>query len=613
LVHCALHTTGEIVPLGRLDQLLYPFYKADLIAGRITPAAAQEIIDCLWIKLGDRAILNRRHHEDRFSFADGPMTGFKGPSNFDQGALLNQWMQQITVGGFVADEAAEPTDGTNDVTYFCLEASRRLPLNSPTLAVRVHSGTPAELIEAAARCLLAGGAHPVLLNDDILVSSLIRSGPNVALKSARNYACDGCFETMLAGETEFSFGFVPAPEVLERALNRGAMIGGAGSTHLRGLKGSWRTPPPEEIVSFEELWAVLAKHIELGLHRFLYNILNLYGEKEGVCPSPLLSALIYGCVETGRDLTGGGARYHMFSPLMTGISTAVDSLYAIRAMVFASEPVCTLDELVSCLRSNWGREPLVHGLYVSPERCATLREVALRCPKYGQGVPEVDALAWRLMEEFGSAVERVRRDPVHAEAFPRLRKRYDEPGWPFDLMLPPGVGTFEQYVGGGEGLGASADGRLRGQPIASDMSPAPIPQDLPAATDSGLGPALRHQRCVPLQAALRSYDNRTAVGVFGDGAPFDVNIREDFPHEELVDALRVFANGRAGSVITFTVCNPETFAAALRDPDGYDLLRVRMGGWSEFFIALFPEHQKQHMRRPLFLAAQGDRAIAEVR
>ena len=258
IVHCALHWTVEIVPLGRLDQLLEPFYQRDLAASTLTPKQAQELIECLWIKLDERVILNFRHAENRFTAADGVLTGFFGASNYDQGALLNQWMQQVTIGGQLPDDSPQPADACNEVTRLCLAAARRLPLNSPTLDLRVHRGTPPDVVELAARALLSGGAHPVLLNDDIIVPALAKnSGAPIPLEAARNYACDGCYETMVAGESEFSFSFVSALNLIEKTLNRGATLGGSGPVNLRGTKDSWRTKAACDIVSFEEFGAHL--------------------------------------------------------------------------------------------------------------------------------------------------------------------------------------------------------------------------------------------------------------------------------------------------------------------------------------------------------------------
>ena len=604
LMHCALHLTAEIVPLGRLDQLLDSYYRQDLKSGLLTKDQAQEIIDCFWIKLDETVILNNRHAEDRFTFCDGALTGMKGTSNFDQGGLLNQWMQQVTVGGIKATNEPKAEDASNEITFLCLEAARRLPLNSPTLDLRLHKKSPKALIKAAAQTILSGGAHPVLLNDDRIVPALKDdTGGTVELKSARNYACDGCFETMFAGETEFSFGFVAAMAALEKSLNRGATMGAAGPLHLRGSNDGWRTPPAEEIASFEELLAIMRKHILLDCHRFLNNILNDYGGKEAVTPSPLLSVLINGCLETGRDVTGGGSRYHLFSPLMVTISTCTDSLYAIRKLIFTDMKL-TLSELVSCLRSNWGANPIVIGEYVAPERIREIRAWCLELPKFGQGNIEVDEIAWALISDFNDAVKATLKDPVHHEKMEQLRQRYDRPNQKFEILIAPGVGTFEQYVFNGGFWGASPDGRLAGQPVASDMSPAPIPQDQPAAIETGNG--WKHLRSVPLVNGLRSY-NSEIINHLCDGAPADFNIREDFPEQQLIEAIQTFANGEAGNVLTFTVANPETFVGAQKNPDDYDLLRVRMGGWTEFFIALFPDHQSQHMRRPLYVTSGEDK------
>jgi pyruvate-formate lyase len=607
LVHCALHTAGEITPLGRLDQYLYPFYLQDVEKKRLPSdprerqAVVQELIDCFWVKLDEHVVLDRRHAEDRFTIADGALLGAKGPSNYDQGALLNQWMQQVTIGGYRATNEVTAEDGTNELTFHCLDAARRLPLNSPTLDLRLHANVRPEhrerLFEAAARTILSGGAHPVLMNDDRIVPALYGgSGGRVELRSARNYACDGCYETLFAGETEFSFGFVPAVEILENALNRGAGISAAGPVHLRGWKRSWRTAPAEEIESFEQFMRLFDQHLLLACHRYIHGILTFYGEKEPVCPSPLLSALIANCIEKGRDLTGGGARYRLFSPLMVGISTCADSLYVIKKHVFDTRAF-SLEELVTCLRRDWGKNPHAPGCSLPPGRLEQIHGLCEGGPRFGAGVSDVDALAWDVIERFGTAVTKARTDPVHEPKWRRLRETY---GGDFEILFAPGVGTFEQYVFSGSFCGATPDGRYARDPIASDLSPSPLHRHRdPVASLDG---KVRHRREVPLAEGLKSYAS-PAVSLLSDGAPGDLNLPEDFPVEELVSAIRRFAAGEAGNMMTFTVANPETFLNATQRPEDYNLLRVRMGGWTEFFITLFPDHQEQHRRRPLYVTA----------
>lgn len=604
LVHCALHWTVEIVPLGRLDQILQPYYERDIREGQLTKAQAQEVLDCLWIKLDEKAILDRRHLENRFTACDGVLTGFFGPSNFDQGGLLNQWMQQITIGGVVPTNDQHERDACNDVTRMCLECARRLPLNSPTLDLRVHPETPHDVLELAAGALLSGGAHPVLLHDQKIIDGLMEAGAGrVPLAAARNYACDGCYETMFAGESEFSFGFIWAPAAIENTLNRGARFSGSGPVNLRGTKDSWRSSPAVEIADWTEFWSIMRRHLLLDCHRYLGGLLQNYGNKIDVAPSPLLSTLIGGCIEAARDLSDGGARYHVFSPLLVGISTAADSLYAIKTLVFDQKRI-GIDELVTALASNWGANLVTQngqslpaiGVTLPIERIQEIRELCDGTPKFGFGHAGVDELAWRLIGDFCDCVQEAWTSDLQHSKYEEMRTRYDSDDHSFDMLLVPGVGTFEQYLQAGLLLGASADGRRAGEAIASDLSPSPLHRDL-----SPVGQGVLHARIGSLSDSFRSYAD-PSMHRLGDGAPVDYNIPENFPVQSLVAHLKAFAHGHGGSIATFTVADPQTLLDAQKRPEDFNLLRVRMGGWSEFFVCLFPEHQEQHKRRPLYVS-----------
>ena len=113
--------------------------------------------------------------------------------------------------------------------------------------------------------------------------------------------------------------------------------------------------------------------------------------------------------------------------------------------------------------------------------------------------------------------------------------------------------------------------------MASDLSPSPSPADLPVA----------HQEAVFVDA-LHGYAAGGGTNAYWDAAPTDMNVREDFPVEALEQVLAAFAEGEGSNLLTITCANPETFADAAADPEKYDLVRVRMGGWSEFFVAMFP-------------------------
>ncbi|MEO9383354.1 pyruvate formate lyase family protein [Chromobacterium phragmitis] len=590
--HCCLHLLGELTSLGRLDQILWPLLRDH----PVDEARAQEIIDCLWLKIGENAFVNRADITDYVNYGTTAVCGLGG--NFPQGGGINQWVQQITVGGYVANDDAEPTGGVNPVTLLCLKAARRIPVNAPTLSLRVYKDMPQEALDAAAASLLAGGAHPILYQDDRLCEALRRSGSQVSLRWARDYAADGCYEPMLAGATEFAFANVAPLSALEQALNQGAAYGEAGPVYLRGLKQTFRSPPASALDSFEALQRQFLSQLEWLVLQTYNVILGNYGNLAGICPSPMLSTLIDGCIESGRDLTDAGARFHMIAPLCVGVSNTIDSLYAIKKLVYDRDSaIATLPELVDCLVNDWGYaliEPYQNQLMGPADAAARAlkyqewRDAALALPKWGSGHPEVDALgAWLMENLVGLCVDAIRHPhPALKPALDGIAQNYGA----FEFVVTPGIGTFEGYVGDGLSFGASADGRRNGMPIASDLSPAPAPQDLPPA------PAFRN-----MNQALRSWRVDAIEYGLSNASPVDMNIAEDFPLDALKRFVRAYAQGETGSnLVTLTCADPATYQAAGQDPERYNLVRVRMGGWTEFYSVMFPMHQEQHQRRQFF-------------
>ncbi len=600
-MHASLHLIGEPTAIGRLDQLLAPFYEADVKAKRIDAALAQEIIDCFWIKIGEKVQLNRTMVEDHQPFGNLAMGGSSG--NYPQGGANNQWIQQVTVGGTIADDSGgDGKPAYNDVTLLCLRAARRLPLNAPCLSLRTRRAMPEEILHEAALALLSGGAHPILLNDEKVVPGLIASGDHqysmpVPLRVARDYACDGCYEPQLSGVSWFTLGGLTTPQVLEAALNQGKAWASAGPIYFRGQRVSFTSKPPSEIQSFEELVDLFFEHLRWMYAKQADGTVAVFGKMQAVCPSPLLSALTEGCLEKGLDYYGGGPLFNVIAPGFTGLSTVIDSLWAIRTMVFDPvTAVTSLQHLVDALLCNWGesmQEPFASTLEgpariaARAERFRKLRNTAVHVPKFGRGNADVDAFGAEIFRRVAETARRVFTDPEPATAqkMEALAQTLGTPESPFGgFQIQPGVGTFENYVEFGATCGASADGRHLGDPLASDLSPSPGFADLPP-----------DEQVVSFLAALGAYGPETDA--YSDGAPTDFNIREDFPPDALAKCLRAFANGAGSNILTVTCANADTMADAEADPEKYDVLRVRMGGWSEFFVAMFPAHQAQHQRR----------------
>nr|MDQ5864816.1 Dyp-type peroxidase [Chloroflexota bacterium] len=610
-LHCCLHLIGEPVPVGRLDQLLIGFYEASTKANPpLKDDEAQEILDAFWVKLSEKALHNRHHVSDRVGYGTTAVSYIGG--NFPQGGGINQWVQQVTVGGYLPTDDAKPKPGANKLTLLCLRSARRLPFNAPVVSLRVYPGMSDEIIEEAARAILSGGAHPILFQEDRLTTGL-SDFSGIPIESARDFACDGCYEPMVAGATEFCFSNVAPLDALELTLNEGAKYGMAGPVYLRGWKASFRSPTADEIRSFEQLQQLYLKHLEWLTAQFFNSVLVNYGNLFHICPSPLLSVMIEGCVESGRDLTNGGAKFHIIAPMFVGMATTIDSLYAIKKLVFDEETaITTLPELLDCLRSDWGydlQEPFQSTL-AGPERAAekakgymALRQKALALPRFGTGDEEVDAIGHWLADNACEIARRLMEDPPAGlkDTIEGIVSKYSLPDRPFRFHMTPGIGTFEGYVGDGLGSGASADGRRNAQPYPSDLSPAPIPQDLPPvpqdANAAGPVPGVYRE----IYKSMRSWDVDAINHKISNGSPVDMNIREDFPIEEMIEFIKRYGRGEVGSnLITITCVDPSTYAGAAQDVEMYDLVRVRMGGWTEYFSAMFPEHQKQHQRRPFF-------------
>ena len=168
-----------------------------------------------------------------------------------------------------------------------------------------------------------------------------------------------------------------------------------------------------------------------------------------------------------------------------------------------------------------------------------------------------------------------------------MTTRFGSEEFPFGIQIQPGVGTFENHVEMGSWNGASADGRRLGTSVASDLSPTPSPADLP----------IEHQEA-SFKESLAGFEG-TGTDMMTDGAPTDYNIDENFPVEKLVEVMKQFAQGQSSNILTVTVASPDTFTKAVDSPEQYDLLRVRTGGWTNFFTSVFPTIQDQHRRRPV--------------
>ena len=575
-VNYALYSTQTLVACGRLDQLLHPVFKKELDAGAITLNDTQELIDCLWVRFNDRAQICRENFvegdeddesgaivdEAKWKLGIGSgakmgkiISGSAGKWDAghrkrpfaakDSADAINHWGQNILVSGIRHDGS----DGTNELTYMALNASEKLSLTSPVLTVRLHKDSPPELLHRCAEVLKGGGGMPYIDNDDIIIQAYADLG--VPMEDARDYANSNCWETMIEGKSDQELiRGLNFPLFLELALNR-------GKSHVHGQLGL-DTGDSRTFTSFEqvmEAWKLQTDNqIKQGIDYIGNSVtdgtINHSGHSK-YSYNPLLSALTVDCIGKERDLTHRGARYTIWHVMAEGVANAIDSMAAIKKMVFEDKAL-TMDQLLTALEANWdGFENL-------------RRQLIARVPKFANDDSYADNIGREMIAYF---VERVRL--------------YAAPWYP-TVIFPCSVGTFSWVITIGREVAATPDGRHYGESIAANLSPVP-------GTDIS-GPT----------AAINSYV-KMYPSCFAAGAPIDlrfssVSLRGDVGTKRLADLIKTFIN-MGGNMITITVTDVEELKRAMEEPEKYRSLRVRMGGWSAYFAMLSKEQQLIHINR----------------
>jgi formate C-acetyltransferase len=355
-----LESLDNSVSPGRLDQVLWPYYREDLADGRLDPGAAVELLGCYAVKLCEIVPV----------FCDR-ITRFHG-------GLFNG--QVVVVGG--TDGQGE--DATNDLTYLFLEVMDHLRTRQPNYHARIHPGSPPAYRARIAAALGAGSVSPALYNDAVIVPVLRSRG--VAEEDARDYANVGCVEPVAAGKSFFSTdaALFNVPLCLELALNHGRRFG-----HRRRL--GLATPPAEECRSIEELIELFRVQLDFALTRLLDDLRMIEEANARWHPTPLTSMLLDGCLENAQDATWGGARYNGSGVQGVGVVEVGDSLAAIESVVFRHGHASIADVVRACRTGFKGFE--------------ALRARLRRAPKYGNDDPFADGFVARVMSTFSAFLD----------------------------------------------------------------------------------------------------------------------------------------------------------------------------------------------------------------
>jgi Pyruvate-formate lyase len=499
----------SIICPGRADQFLFPFYKKDKETGLITYEDALEAVEEYFIKLSTF-----------ISF---------GPNN-------------VTIGGL--DRQGQ--DAVNEVSYLMLDAHKRLKGLRNGLAVRISDKTPRDfLVKACETHRYTAGV--AFYNDAVVIRDLLKDG--YPLEDARDYSIVGCVEPTGTGNNSgYTAGSgVRLSVILEMALNEGRTF--SYKWKQFGLK----TPAAGEFKTFEEVKKAFADQLSYSM--------DLMAQKTRIkdqifaefFPSPLLSSTIEGCIESGQDITQGGARINHGSVSARGVATVANSLAAIRWAVF-EEKLLTMEEMVRHLRNNFKDAEFLR------------QQLIQKAPKYGNAEPKVDDLAVWVTDLYSREARKHKR---------LLGGMYRT------LLVASGTQVYE-----GRDCWATPDGRLARQPVSNGISPSN------GTEMNGVTAAMR-------SVAVACFPNMS------NGCGFNMNlnpltIRTDEGLDKFASLIEGFFD-LGGRQVQFNPFSRETLQEAQKNPKNFPDLMVKVSGYSFRFVDLSRALQDDIINRTEFV------------
>ncbi|MDO7785855.1 glycyl radical protein [Desulforamulus aquiferis] len=341
--------------IGRFDQFMYPYYKADIEKGIMTKQQIQELIEALWLKLSEWV----------WTISANTAEFFAGYNQF----------QNLTVGG----KTREGKDATNDLSYMCLKATEAVKTHQPGLSVRIHQDCPSQFLDAVTHLVSKGTGFPAIHSDSAGYQMLINAGYEP--EDARDWNNCGCvvphFRKTYEWTSAVNINFTAA---LEFALNR-------GKSRISGDKIGLDEKAPTDFKTYEEVEAAFYRQFDYLIEQSVMATLLAQKLHKEMVPRPFLSSCIEECITSGKDLVDAGAKYNV-GPVLTGIGLAVtsNSLAVIKKLVFEDKMV-DMETLIKVLEANW-------------EGHEEYRQLALAVPKYGNDIDYVDDIACKIANHY---------------------------------------------------------------------------------------------------------------------------------------------------------------------------------------------------------------------
>lgn len=349
---------------GRMDQYLYPYYKADLEAGRISPEEAQELFDCLWVKFSEPCLFQ---DEKSAEYSSGyPM------------------FQNLCAGG--VDEKGR--DAVNDLSYMIIQATMDTKLYQPSLSVRYNMAkNPNSFLRKIVELMVMGTGFPAFHNDEVGIRMLMNKG--IPLREALDWNPGGCVETNLAGKLRAysALADINLGSIMEFVLLN-------GKCRKTGKMAGAQTGDPLGFSSYEDFLAAVKNQ----LHYVIKVVVKASHIIDEICmnrPVPALSISFEECIENAKDYAWGGAKYNTGNGIICiGVSDLINSVAAVKYLIFDKKTM-TMQQLLSALASDFEGAP-------------EILKACKEAPKYGNDDPYVDEIATELFAYIADEIESYR-------------------------------------------------------------------------------------------------------------------------------------------------------------------------------------------------------------
>jgi formate C-acetyltransferase len=523
-----IESNGHSVSLGRMDQYLYPLYARDIEAGRLQEEQARELLECTWLKLFSINKIRSWSH-----------------TRFSAGSPL---YQNVTIGG----QTRSREDAVNPLTFVILASVGNLRLPQPNLSVRYHSGVSDEFMAACVRVIQKGFGMPAFKNDEIVIPSLIKLG--VETEDAFDYSAIGCIEVAVPGKWGYrctGMSFLNLMRVLLAALRNG-YDSMSGKTFCPG------TGRLEDFSSFADVMKAWEKQVRFYARATVAVDTAVDTALEENVPDVLCSALVDDCIERGKTLKEGGAKYDFISGLQVGIANLGNALSAIKKLVFEEQRIGK-GELMEALDKDF-----------EGPRGERLRQLlVVHAPKYGNDDDYVDLL---LRDAYLVFIDELSR--YHNTRYGR---------GPIGGTYYAGTSSISANVPSGSVVPATPDGRKAFTPLAEGCSPS-------SGTDI-LGPT------AVFKSVSKLPTEKICGGVLLNQKLSPAALHTDGDREKLAALLRTFFDDLKGWHVQYNIVSRQTLLNAQKDPESYRDLVVRVAGYSALFTTLAPETQNDIIAR----------------